>query len=135
MPAYITGVWERSPQRGPAAQPLVKGQQRAKPGKSGVDMSTPVHPWRRLCKGGSTQIMLMGAPRGIFLAGGGGFKPIGTIIAAAFLARRSLSIERKRYWYGPVTYPVYRSVSVSVCRSGKGTVAKRLTGYGCRLRY
>jgi len=43
------------------------------------------------------------------------------------LACRSPSIERKRYWNRPV------ASHLSVCLSGRCTVAKRLNGSGCRL--
>jgi len=45
-----------------------------------------------------------------------------------WLARCSLSIQRKRYWCRPVAYPICQSMCVCVCRSGKSTVAKRLIG-------
>jgi len=46
-----------------------------------------------------------------------------------FLARRSLLIQRKRYWCIIVAYPICRSV----CVSGKCTVAKWQIGSGCFL--
>ena len=48
-----------------------------------------------------------------------------------YLARRSLSstTEHKRFWNITVASPV----GLSVCLSGKCTVAKRLIGSGCRL--
>ena len=39
----MAGVWGQSLQQGPGAETLVRDSG-AKPGKSGVDMSNPVHP-------------------------------------------------------------------------------------------
>jgi len=57
--------------------------------------------------------------------------PVYRLGPISFLARRSLSIERKRYWCRPFAYPICRTV----CVSGKYTAAKRLIGPRWRLGY